>query len=149
MNSISHCIHNHHFIVVYSTFHWVRYPLRLWHRCFSVNFAKFLTIPFLQNTCGRQLLLYGNNLFIIVFKSSPCLLNGDCVCVYVCLYWRLLPTARCLWRTRGVRINDVMLWVLMLVFLPSSFISISKYVIFHLWRRNSSSSTNWRENDMI
>ena len=29
---------------------------RLWHRCFSVNFAKFLTTPFLQNTSGRLLL---------------------------------------------------------------------------------------------
>ena len=26
---------------------------RLWHRCFPVNFAKFLRIPFLQNTSGR------------------------------------------------------------------------------------------------
>ena len=25
---------------------------RLWHRCFSVNFAKFLRTPFLQNTSG-------------------------------------------------------------------------------------------------
>ena len=24
----------------------------LWHRCFPVNFAKFLRIPFLQNTSG-------------------------------------------------------------------------------------------------
>ena len=29
---------------------------RLWHRCFSVNFAKFLRITFLQNTSGRLLL---------------------------------------------------------------------------------------------
>ena len=29
---------------------------RLRHRCFSVNFAKFLRIPFLQNTSGRLLL---------------------------------------------------------------------------------------------
>ena len=29
---------------------------RLWHRCFSVNFAKFLRTPFLQNTCGWLLL---------------------------------------------------------------------------------------------
>ena len=29
---------------------------RLWRRCFLVNFAKFLTIPFLQNTSGRLLL---------------------------------------------------------------------------------------------
>ena len=29
---------------------------RLWHRCFAVNFAKFLRTPFLQNTPGRLLL---------------------------------------------------------------------------------------------
>ena len=29
----------------------------LWHRCFPVNFAKFLRIPFLQDTSGRLLLL--------------------------------------------------------------------------------------------
>ena len=29
---------------------------RLWHRCFTVNFAKFLRTPFLQNTSERLLL---------------------------------------------------------------------------------------------
>ena len=29
---------------------------RHWHRCFPVNFAKFLRTPFLQNTYGRLLL---------------------------------------------------------------------------------------------
>ena len=29
---------------------------RLWHRCFPVNFAKFLRTPFLQTTSGRLLL---------------------------------------------------------------------------------------------
>ena len=28
---------------------------KLWHSCFSVNFAKFLRIPFLQSTSGRLL----------------------------------------------------------------------------------------------
>ena len=28
----------------------------LWHRCFPVNFAKFLRTPFLQNASGRLLL---------------------------------------------------------------------------------------------
>ena len=31
----------------------------LWHRCFPVNFAKFLRTPFLQNTSGRLLLGLG------------------------------------------------------------------------------------------
>ena len=30
--------------------------LRLWHRCFPMNFAKFLITPNLQNTFGRLLL---------------------------------------------------------------------------------------------
>ena len=30
---------------------------RPWHRCFHVNFGKFLRTPFLQNTSGRVLLL--------------------------------------------------------------------------------------------
>ena len=31
---------------------------RLWHRCFPVNFAKFLSAPFLQNISGRPLLMF-------------------------------------------------------------------------------------------
>ena len=30
---------------------------RLWHRCFPVNFVKFLRTSFLQNTSGRLLLV--------------------------------------------------------------------------------------------
>ena len=30
----------------------------LWHRCFPINFAKFLRTPFLQNTSGRLLLSF-------------------------------------------------------------------------------------------
>ena len=35
---------------------------RLWHRCFPVNFTKFLRTPFLQNTHLRQLLLKMSNI---------------------------------------------------------------------------------------
>ena len=38
---------------------------RLWHRCFPVNFAKFLRTPFLQNTSGR-LLLYVSQYFFSI-----------------------------------------------------------------------------------
>ena len=40
---------------------------RLWHRCFLVNFAKFIRTPFSQNNSGRLLLDIGSsliNLFI-------------------------------------------------------------------------------------
>ena len=40
---------------------------RLWHRCFPVNFVKFLRTPFLQNTSGR-LLLYFMTYFLFAFS---------------------------------------------------------------------------------
>ena len=40
---------------------------RLWHRCFSVNFVKFLRTPFLQNT-SRRLLLYRKILYSMLSK---------------------------------------------------------------------------------
>ena len=78
-----------------------------------------------------------------------------CVCVCVCVYvytlppWRLSPSARCMGHTWGVRINDVMLWVSVRVFLPSSFIFVSKNVIFHLQRRNWQRTDKLERNDMI
>ena len=32
--------------------------MRLWHRCFPVNYTQFLRAPFLQNTSGRLLLKF-------------------------------------------------------------------------------------------
>ena len=40
---------------------------RLWHRCFPVNFVKFLRAPFLQNT-SEQLLLNLAFLKVVLFK---------------------------------------------------------------------------------
>ena len=40
---------------------------RLWHKCFPVNFAKFLRKPFLQNTSGRLLL------WLIVWQMQACI----------------------------------------------------------------------------
>ena len=76
-----------------------------------------------------------------------------CVCVYVCvcLYsstcWFLLA-AQHLWHTWEVRINDLLLWVFWEL-LPSSFISISESILFHLQRWKLQPTTYWRERDMI
>ena len=40
---------------------------RLWHRCFLVNFAKFLRTPLLQITSGRLVLQVVNLLDIITY----------------------------------------------------------------------------------
>ena len=52
---------------------------RLWHRCFTVNFAKFLRTPFLQNTSGLLLLMsyriselaLGNDLSRKISRKEP------------------------------------------------------------------------------
>ena len=41
---------------------------RLWHKCFPVNFVKFLRSLFLQNTSGR-LLLYSEMVIVIFFEK--------------------------------------------------------------------------------
>ena len=38
-----------------------------WHRCFPVNFAKFIRTPFLQNISGR-LLLYNHQIWKRLLK---------------------------------------------------------------------------------
>ena len=43
---------------------------RHWHRCFPVNFAKFLRTPFLQNTSGRLIL----NVTFLTIKSHVVIL---------------------------------------------------------------------------
>ena len=40
------------------------------HRCFPMNFAKFLRTPFLQNTSGRLLLLLLKKLEVSIDKES-------------------------------------------------------------------------------
>ena len=42
----------------------------LWHRCFRVNFAKFLRTPFLQNTSGRLLLKQTHLLKVFLFSFN-------------------------------------------------------------------------------
>ena len=48
---------------------------RLWHRCFPMNFVKFLRTPFLQNTSGRLLLhfTFGRTLIkkLMVWSWAP------------------------------------------------------------------------------
>ena len=47
---------------------------RLWHRCFPVNFAKFLRTPFLQNTSRRLLLWF--KLINLSIKSTTLSINN-------------------------------------------------------------------------
>ena len=44
---------------------------RPWHRCFSVNFLKFLRTPLLQNINGRLLLVFKN--FVNSIRKHLCL----------------------------------------------------------------------------
>ena len=64
------------------------------------------------------------------------------VWAYILPPLRLLPSARFLRHTLGVRINDLVLWILIWVHRPSFIISVSKSIKFDLRRRNSSLPTN-------
>ena len=62
---------------------------RLWHKCFPVNFAKFLRIPFLQNTSGglRGLLNLLHNfdlswfLSLVSFRHEKIIIITDLFCL--------------------------------------------------------------------
>ena len=43
---------------------------RTWHRCFSVNFAKFLRAPFQQNTSGCLLLYFAIKIPLLFAKTD-------------------------------------------------------------------------------
>ena len=48
---------------------------RAWHRCFPVNFKKFLRTPFLQNTTGRLLLHLLKKSLMVNFISCTALVS--------------------------------------------------------------------------
>ena len=75
---------------------------RLWHRCFSVNFAKFLRTPFLQNTSGRLLLLLARlNILqpIIDVWQGPKYVSGVFLIIFI--FWN--EALHCV---KGVRIRS-------------------------------------------
>ena len=49
----------------------------LWHRCFPVNFTKFLRTPFLQNTSGQPLLLFSHKTAYFSNNSHNACKNAD------------------------------------------------------------------------
>ena len=86
---------------------------RVWHRCFPVNFVKFLKTPFLQNTSGRLLLPnvssyfpfpekfsgFSDTSFIwpinLVFSFSLCLHARHPCTIFKILYARHLFAVHC------------------------------------------------------
>ena len=74
-----------------------------------------------------------------------------CLCVCVFMLFHLLVSSSCMTSVIYVRSLDQrsivvsIFWVL----LPSSFISISESILFHLQRRKLQPTAYWRENNMI
>ena len=105
-----------------------------------LDYVLYMVICF---TCLSVYVPYVPTCFCILRVYIPMLfVFYVATCVGLCVFILFLPFARCLRHTSGVRINDVMLSLSFQVLLPNSFIPISKYVIFHLQRQNSSSLTN-------
>ena len=76
-----------------------------------------------------------------------------CVCVCVCVFmlFHLLVSSGCTTSVIYVRSSDQRSFVVSIfwVLLPSSFISISESILFHLQRRKLQPTAYWRENNMI
>ena len=86
----------------------------------------------------RNLICSGLNiLFCGVFKLSTArALVCVCVCVCLCSSTVKASSVRKISETYfRARINNLVLWILVWVLLPSSFISVPENVIFHLQRR--------------
>ena len=69
--------------------------------------------------------------------ACVCVCECVCVCVCVCVYFFHLQDIR----DKLEEINDLVLWILIWVLLPSFLISVSENVVFHLQRQNVSSPT--------
>ena len=75
--------------------------------------------------------------------------NAALVCVF--MVFHLLVPSGCTTSVIYVRSSDQRSFVVSIfwVLLPSSFISISESILFHLQRRKLQPTAYWRENDMI
>ena len=74
---------------------------RPWHRCFSVNFVKFLRTPFLQNTSGR-LLLQRKVVYSCCPNTSETTLHKKITCAILALsaqqwFWRKITYTILFW----------------------------------------------------
>ena len=58
------------FLVKLQAWHAILFKKILWHRCFPVNFAKFLRKAFLQNTSGRLLLQFQGNYRVFTLRHQ-------------------------------------------------------------------------------
>ena len=92
--------------------------MRLWHRCFPVNFVKFLRTPFLQNT-SRRLLLYGFSLSKLEKLSSE---SEELKEASLDNKQESLIVRR--WSLKGI-------WILIIANLKT-FFSCHKHLLFHL-----------------
>ena len=70
---------------------------RLQHRCFPVNFAKFLKTPFLQNTSGRLPLINGTRFSVLIvdFQQISGLDLTDLMMLLLCMKIGMSPLASC------------------------------------------------------
>ena len=77
--------------------------------------------------------------------------GGVCVCVCVFMLFHLLVSSGCTTSVIYVRSSDQRSFVVSIFWalLPTSFISISGSILFHLQRRKLQPFSYWRENDMI
>ena len=125
------------------------------------SYKEFLYLAMYDSSKFCLLLINSNHTFSSIFLwrcKSPMILGFVycvCVCMYVCvcvfILFHLLVSSGCTTSVIYVRSSDQRSFVVSIfwVLLPSSFISISESILFHLQRRKLQPFSYWRENDMI
>ena len=71
---------------------WVLLKMRLWHRCFSVTFARFLIAPFLKNTSGCC--FWTLNEYSINYSALFWFAGWVCACIIQMLVMRSLVDSK-------------------------------------------------------
>ena len=121
--------------------------LTKWNIFSSVSGPSLITIYFQYPEMKRKVLFHCGRFnrwnFISGYK------NYVCVCVCVFMLFHLLASSGCTTSVIYVRgrINDLLLWALRWVLLPSPIISVSEPILFHLQRRKLQPAPDWRKNE--
>ena len=107
---------------------------------------EYFTADFSQFGTNAKICLVSNRLKTKIIYAK--LIQQLCVCLYSSTV-EASSVCKMSKTYLRVRIDDLVLRILVGCVMPSSIISISENVIFHLQRRKLQPNPYWRENDMI
>ena len=117
----------------------------------SLDFRWAIPKGFCGRIVPRSSLIKENNVTVEAGQLLLCVCDSRSLCVCVFMLFHVLVSSGFTTSVIYVRCSDQRSFVVSIswVLLPSSFISISESILFHLQRRKLQPLYYWRENDMI